>query len=67
MNSTTTCETIGSSTVCTSTGAMYVGGFSYGEMVIATLLLALLLISFFGGIVNQIAGVKVRAIKWKSL
>jgi len=54
----TTCTTVQDAS---STGALYLNGFTYGEVWIGFLLLGMFLMQFFGGIINQVAGLKGRA------
>jgi len=55
-------ELIASTTALTgSSTPQILNGFTYGELVMGLFLFALVLMAFFGGIINQVAGVKARA------
>jgi hypothetical protein len=57
---TTTCDIVGSSTVClTDTTQNFIGGFSYGEVITIMLLLMIFTLLFFAKIKEWIFGVKV--------
>jgi hypothetical protein len=52
---TTTCEVVGSSTVC----ATFTNGFTYGDSLIILILLMILTISFFDTLKNWLVGQKI--------
>jgi hypothetical protein len=57
---TTTCDIVGSSTVClTDTTQNFVGGFSYGEVITITILLMIITLLFFSEIKKWIFGTKI--------
>lgn len=57
--STSTCVTISPTQTITLTGGATVeNGFTYGEIIIAFFLLLLVCMTFFGGVMNRVIGVK---------
>lgn len=58
--STSTPVTLIQATSTASTTPQYINGFSYGEIIVSFLLLILVLNGFFGGILNNIMGKKVK-------
>jgi len=48
-------------TTTATTSQKFLNGFTYGELWIGLLLLFIFLMQFFGGIINQVAGLKGRA------
>lgn len=57
--STTTCDVVASSTICTTQSDNFIAGFSYGEAFNILLLLMILTILFFDKLKNWIFGVKI--------
>lgn len=56
---TTTCDIVGSSTICVSDTAQYfVSGFSYGEIIIILYLIMIFTLLFFAKIKDWIFGIK---------
>jgi len=58
--STTTCETSGSSTICTTETAEYfTNGFSFGDVMIIFMLILILTTIFFNFLKNWVIGQKI--------
>jgi hypothetical protein len=57
--STTTCDIVGSSTICLTENNNVIAGFSYGEAFNILILLMILTILFFDKLKNWIFGVKI--------
>lgn len=57
--STTTCDIVGSSTICLTENAYVIAGFSYGEAFNILILLMILTILFFDKLKNWLFGVKI--------
>jgi len=56
----------GSSSCVTISDSGTINGFLYGDVLIAFFLMVLVLQRFFGGIINQVAGVRLRDFKKKN-